>query len=63
MKTLVYGLLLLDAAQSIFVTHEAFEKYGLGFGNVKGLAEVGTGWLSFPIISAISMYARPFQGS
>ncbi|KAK1216953.1 hypothetical protein PQX77_020400 [Marasmius sp. AFHP31] len=54
MKALVYGLFLMDTAQSILVTHEAFVKYGLGFGNVRALAEVGTGWLSFPIIGAIN---------
>ncbi|KAJ8092667.1 hypothetical protein PM082_006995 [Marasmius tenuissimus] len=57
MKALVYGLFLMDAAQSVLVTHEAFVKYGLGFGNVRALAEVGTGWLSFPIIGAINAIA------
>ncbi|KAG7087796.1 hypothetical protein E1B28_013737 [Marasmius oreades] len=54
MKLLVYFLLALDTVQTILITNDAFEKYGLEFSNPAGLSKMRNAWFSIPTISAIN---------
>ncbi|KAH9481559.1 hypothetical protein JR316_0006086 [Psilocybe cubensis] len=53
MKCLVYGLYLLEVAQTGIVTHDAFDGYAKGFGNLKALHSIHLEWLCVPIFSGI----------
>ncbi|PPQ91014.1 hypothetical protein CVT25_013939 [Psilocybe cyanescens] len=53
MKCLIYGLYLLEMAQTIIVTHDAFNGYAKGFGNLKALHSIQLEWLCVPIFSGI----------
>ncbi|KAJ6580021.1 hypothetical protein DFH09DRAFT_324494 [Mycena vulgaris] len=52
-KCLVYTVYLLELAQTILVTQDAFIKFGYGFGDVSTLTDIQMGWLSIPIMSAL----------
>ncbi|KAF9254145.1 hypothetical protein L218DRAFT_806836, partial [Marasmius fiardii PR-910] len=54
MKLLVYFLLALDVIQTVIITNDAFQKYGIEFSNPAGLAKMRNAWLSIPTISAIN---------
>jgi hypothetical protein len=52
-KTLVFGLYLLETVQTILVTHDLFHAYAIGFGNLSQLESAQLEWLSVPILSGI----------
>ncbi|KJA17359.1 hypothetical protein HYPSUDRAFT_57790 [Hypholoma sublateritium FD-334 SS-4] len=52
-KTLVYGLFLLDSLQSILLARDGFITFASGFGNVEGLDEAHLEWFSIPFTTAI----------
>ncbi|KAJ3811743.1 hypothetical protein EV368DRAFT_78317 [Lentinula lateritia] len=54
LKTLVYGLYILDFAQTLLVTAFVFHMLGSGWGNVNILESVGLSWLALPFFNAIS---------
>ncbi|PBK86565.1 hypothetical protein ARMGADRAFT_1086406 [Armillaria gallica] len=51
-KYLVYGIYLVEFVQTILFTHDAFAKFGYGFGDPKALTRVYFNWLTVPIVSA-----------
>ncbi|EKM52244.1 uncharacterized protein PHACADRAFT_148765 [Phanerochaete carnosa HHB-10118-sp] len=53
MKTLVYGVYLVEMVQTILVTHDAFGEYARGFGNLKALNAEGLHWIAVPVFSGI----------
>lgn len=57
LKTLVYGLYILDFAQTLLVTAFVFHMLGSGWGNVNILESVGLSWLALPFFNAISKYS------
>lgn len=52
---LVYGIYLLETTQTILVTHDAFNGYAKGFGNLIDLNSAQLEWLAVPIFSGIGM--------
>ncbi|KAJ7656107.1 hypothetical protein DFH06DRAFT_1200129 [Mycena polygramma] len=52
-KLLVYGVFLIEAAQTGIVTNAAFDTFAYGFGNVAALTDMHLSWLTIPILSAI----------
>ena len=56
MKCLVYGIYILEFAQSVLIAESVFQNYELfltGFGGSQALQKHGTTWFSFPILTAI----------
>ncbi|KAJ3710856.1 hypothetical protein C8R42DRAFT_690465 [Lentinula raphanica] len=54
LKTLVYGLYVLDFAQTLLVTAFVFRMLGSGWGNLTILESVGLSWLALPFFNALS---------
>ncbi|KAJ6517362.1 hypothetical protein C8R47DRAFT_1000343 [Mycena vitilis] len=52
-KLLVYGVFLIETAQTGIVTNAAFDTFAYGFGNVAALTDMHLSWLTIPIMSAI----------
>ncbi|CAA7266185.1 unnamed protein product [Cyclocybe aegerita] len=52
-KALVYGVFILETAQTLLLTQSAFHGFAEGFGNLLFLDEIGTIWFSVPIMSGI----------
>jgi len=53
-KTLVYGLYLLETVQTVLATHDAWHEIALSWGNCLGLLGLYWAWLSQPVISGIA---------
>ncbi|KJA24288.1 hypothetical protein HYPSUDRAFT_39058 [Hypholoma sublateritium FD-334 SS-4] len=53
LKCLVYGVYLLETAQTIFLTQTAWRMLAQGFGDLSGINIIGTAWLSVCIIGGI----------
>ncbi|PBK88482.1 hypothetical protein ARMGADRAFT_1167950 [Armillaria gallica] len=53
-KYLVYGIYIVEFAQTILVSHEAFAMFGYGFGDLDALTEVHFNWLIVPIMTAVT---------
>ncbi|EJD01895.1 uncharacterized protein FOMMEDRAFT_141125 [Fomitiporia mediterranea MF3/22] len=52
-KALVYIIYLIEIAQTLLLTHDAFYMYARHFGDVSALDSVQTGWLAVPVLSGI----------
>ncbi|EKM52232.1 uncharacterized protein PHACADRAFT_198296 [Phanerochaete carnosa HHB-10118-sp] len=52
-KALVYGIYLLDTAQTILVTLDVVDMYAKNFGDVSGLDGMHNEWLAVPVFSSI----------
>ncbi len=57
-KLLVGGIYLLETVQTIIITHDAFNAYAKGYGNLNALGSAQLEWLAVPIFSGIGMYPR-----
>ncbi|PBK87026.1 hypothetical protein ARMGADRAFT_1168899 [Armillaria gallica] len=53
-KYLVYGIYIVEFVQTILVSHDAFARFGYGFGDLDALTEVHFNWLILPIMSAVT---------
>ncbi|KJA15208.1 hypothetical protein HYPSUDRAFT_220158 [Hypholoma sublateritium FD-334 SS-4] len=53
LKCLVYGVYLLETAQTIFLTQTAWRMFAHGFGDISGINAIGTSWLSVCVINGI----------
>ncbi|SJK98181.1 uncharacterized protein ARMOST_01442 [Armillaria ostoyae] len=51
-KSLVYGIYIVEFAQTMLVTHDAFAMFGYGFGDIETLTDMHFNWLTVPIMSA-----------
>ena len=58
----VYAIYLLETAQTILVTHDAFNAYAKGFGNIEALGSAQLEWVAVPIFSGIGPF-RCFHSS
>ena len=56
MKLLVYSSLTLEIAQTIMVTHDAFNIFAIGFGDFTGLDEIHLLWLTLPILGGVGLF-------
>ncbi|TFK61360.1 hypothetical protein BDN72DRAFT_828339 [Pluteus cervinus] len=52
-KILVYGVFLLESAQTIIVTRDAFDTFASGFGNPNELSGVHTSWFTVPVVGGV----------
>ncbi|KAF9463573.1 hypothetical protein BDZ94DRAFT_604233 [Collybia nuda] len=52
-KLLVYGVYIVELAQTIIVTQDAFDIFGYGFGDVKVATDLHHDWLTVPIMSGL----------
>ncbi|KLO19181.1 hypothetical protein SCHPADRAFT_918701 [Schizopora paradoxa] len=52
-KLLVGGIYLIETAQTILVTHDAFAAYASGYGNLNALGSAQLEWLAVPTFSGI----------
>ena len=50
-KALVYGVYLIEIAQTAVATHDAFGVFGSGWGSIKMVIDVQLGWLAVPVIT------------
>ena len=55
-KYLVYGIYILEFAQTILVAHDAFAVFGYGFGDLEALEGAHFNWFTVPIVVAIGVY-------
>ncbi|KAF9461111.1 hypothetical protein BDZ94DRAFT_1264621 [Collybia nuda] len=53
LKGLVYGLLLVETAQSILIAHDIFTIFATGFGNLAAVQNPQLTWLDGPILAAV----------
>ncbi|KAK0223761.1 hypothetical protein IW262DRAFT_853204 [Armillaria fumosa] len=53
-KYLVYGIYVIEFAQTILVTHYMFAMFGYGFGDMDVLTRTNFDWLIIPIMSAVA---------
>jgi len=53
MKCLVYGIYILEVAQSAFITEIGFQGSVTSLGHVQVFNRAETGWLSVPTLTAI----------
>jgi len=53
MKYLVYGIYILEFIQSALLMEYSFRIFVTSFGDVEAVDQVGTAWLSVPILTAI----------
>ncbi|KAK0498681.1 hypothetical protein EDD18DRAFT_1375594 [Armillaria luteobubalina] len=53
-KYLVYGIYVIEFAQTMFATHDAFATFGYGFGDMDVLDRLNFSWLAVPVMSAVA---------
>ncbi|KAF8193459.1 hypothetical protein BJ912DRAFT_242747, partial [Pholiota molesta] len=53
LKGLVFGIYVLEMAQTFLLTQSIWSTLAMGFGNIEGMDEVGTTWVSIPVIGGI----------
>jgi hypothetical protein len=58
MKYLVYGVYVIEVVQSALITETGFRTFVTGLGDVQVFGQAETGWLSVPILTAISELSR-----
>lgn len=52
-KTIVYGVYLIELAQTFIITRDCFTAYAIGFGDLNALNEILLLWLSGPVLTGI----------
>ncbi len=55
-KFIVWFLFIVELLQTILVTRDAFNNFGLQYGNVPALDGVGFIWFSVPVVTALGTY-------
>lgn len=55
-KILVYTVYLIELAQTIWLTHDAFAIFGYGFADFSALTKVYFEWLLVPVTSGLGMF-------
>ena len=55
-KYLVYGIYLIETIQTILISHEAFDEYARGFGNLDALNAQGLKPIAVPIFTGIGTF-------
>lgn len=52
---LVYGVYVINTAQTVLVTRDIFNTYATQYGNISLLDAMQNEWLAIPVFSSISM--------
>lgn len=55
-KALIFGLFVIETAQTVLCTHDLFAAYASGWGNLAQLGSAHFEWLATPIMSGIGIY-------
>ncbi|KAK0226626.1 hypothetical protein IW262DRAFT_1363258, partial [Armillaria fumosa] len=55
-KYLVYGIYIIEFAQTMIFTYDAFATFGYGFGDIEALTGMYFNWFTVPIMSAVSAF-------
>ncbi|KAK0493073.1 hypothetical protein EDD18DRAFT_1333860 [Armillaria luteobubalina] len=50
---LVYGIYIIESAQTMIFTHDAFATFGYGFGDMEALTGMYSNWFTVPIMSVL----------
>ena len=50
---MVYAIFLIETAQTVLITHDAFDAYVMSFGDLNELDTMQNEWLAVPLISAV----------
>jgi len=58
-KFLVYFVYLLETAQTIIFTHDAFERFVYGFANPDGISKINLIWFSSPFVDGLGEFIPP----
>ncbi|KAK0226538.1 hypothetical protein IW262DRAFT_1431579 [Armillaria fumosa] len=61
-KSLVYGIYIVELFHTILVTHDAFTIFGYGFGDLDALTDVHSNWLLVPMMGGIGMSSTSRSG-
>lgn len=56
MKCLVYGVYILESAQSVLIAGTEWRVFVTGFGNVEVIDQIDLTWLTIPILTAIDTF-------
>ncbi|KAL0571030.1 hypothetical protein V5O48_010927 [Marasmius crinis-equi] len=57
LKSLVYGLYIVEAVQTVMITSDAFEKFVYGFGNFSGLDQLNLLWFDVVIMDGVVAFS------
>ncbi|KAK0493074.1 hypothetical protein EDD18DRAFT_430164 [Armillaria luteobubalina] len=57
-KYLVYGIYIIEFAQTMIFTYDAFATFGYGFGDMEALTGMYFNWFTVPIMSALLVSDR-----
>ena len=57
-QSLVYGIYALEIAQTIMITHDAFQNFVYGFGEMSALDDLQVLWFDTAIVDGIGECAR-----
>ncbi|PBK58809.1 hypothetical protein ARMSODRAFT_983522 [Armillaria solidipes] len=57
-KYLVYGVYVVEFAQTILVSHDIFAVFWYGFGDLEAVTEMRFNWLTVPVMSAAGYLTR-----
>ncbi|PBK94615.1 hypothetical protein ARMGADRAFT_59573 [Armillaria gallica] len=52
-KYLVYGIYVIEFAQTMLLAHDMFATYGYGFGDIDSLTRMHFNWFTVPVVSAV----------
>ena len=55
-KCVVYGVFVLEFAQTIVIAHDAFLAFARGFGRIEELNSVHTEWFATPMVSGVGVF-------
>ncbi|KAK0493103.1 hypothetical protein EDD18DRAFT_1357027 [Armillaria luteobubalina] len=55
-KSVVYGIYIVELVQTILVAHDAFAVFGYGFGDLEAITEMRFNWLILPVMIAIAAF-------
>lgn len=59
MKAIVCIVFLLEFAQTLIATRDAFQTFARDFGNPAALASIQTQWLALPVIIGVGTCVSP----
>ncbi|KAK0194338.1 hypothetical protein F5146DRAFT_1135100 [Armillaria mellea] len=59
-KYLVYGIYVIESAQTILVAHDTFAAFGYGFGDIDALRGTNFNWLTGPVMMRSACVGQVF---
>lgn len=56
LKSFVFGIFLIEMTQTFLLTHDTFDVFALGWGDLNQLEDIHLTWLDTPIMSGIGEF-------